>query len=496
MTNSSKISISKANLCIRLFLCLLVFINHGYAQEKNKPKKEIEKAYRHYLNMELDSCEMMIKKINPNPWTLYIQSLLTSSRVFISDDPTYYKAQKFHESDLLNTVGQLLLTEEYANFLRSEIKLQWAILKLKNGDEFSAFWGLKQAYAIAKNNTEKHPNFMPSYKTLGLLHVLYGMFPDKYNWILSIFRIEGNVELGLKELEKIQDSNSFFSLEANLYSALLRTYLLNQAEDAVSIMESVYENNKFLLVSYAYGLILLKAAQSEAAAHVMYDVASNFTEPYKISQFYYLKGEIFLQKDIPDSAIYNYQKFLHIHVGKDLVKDANFKIGICYLLKNQADKANNYFYKAEVGGQSKNEADKYAAMVLDRKLKFDNALLRLRYASDGGYYEKALKIHDEIDTTMFKNHDLSEYFYRSARLFHKMNNLKNAEDYYLYTIDNQEEKDWYFAPNAALQLALIYKSQNRPDEAFKALNVIANYDGYPYQNSIRQKAKTLKKSLD
>lgn len=496
MTHFLKILLHEANLWIRLFLCSCFFIQAQVISAQTNPTEEVLKAYQHYFNFELDSSRQTLNKSTKNPWSYYLNALLVSTEVFISDDPAFYKSQKSHESKLLDQLDKLEFTDEYNNFLRSEIKLQWAILKLKNGDEFSAFWSLKQAYSISKENIEKYPDFMPSYKTLGLLHILYGVFPDKYDWILSLFGIDGNVEMGLRELHKVHLNDDFFSLEAGLYAALLQSYLLNRTEAAVTIMQSLHEKNKLLLINYACALILIKDAQGESAKQILDDVAVRYAEPFRIPQIYYIYGEVYLQKSQLDSAIQNYEKFLLNNNGQDLVKDANFKLGICYFIKGETEKSLYFFKKAKVAGQTKNEADKYAAIVLDRNLHLNKDLLRLRYATDGGYYTKALKIHEVMDTTGLNNHEISGYYYRSARLFHRIGDLEKAEMYYVNTIITQKEKNWYFAPNSTLQLAIIYQSKNDDEAARKYLRLINDYNGYPYQNSIRQKSKSLSRNLD
>ena len=218
-----KIFNPKANHSIRLFLFASILSFKLPAFSQPEVDSNLQTAYEQFLNLRLDSCRKSlpagqagIKLISPDPLTFYLEILLATTTIFVEDDYTLYKAHKFHENELLEKLDELNFSETYTNFLRSEIKLQWAILKLKNGEEFAAFWNLKQAYNIAVENVRKNHEFLPSYKTLGLLHVLYGIFPEKYNWILSIFGIEGNVHTGLSELDKVYESSHFLSLECGI----------------------------------------------------------------------------------------------------------------------------------------------------------------------------------------------------------------------------------------------------------------------------------------
>ncbi len=492
----SNIIILKANHCIRLFLLtsILFFVQSANAQSEADKNNQI--AYSHFLNFQLDSCQYSIAGGSTNPWSFYQEIMVISTRLFIEDDTDQYKAKKHIESDLLEKLKVLNFSEDYTNFLRSEIKLQWALIKLKYGDEFTSFWSLKQAYNIAKENVEKNPKFLPSYKTLGLLHVLYSATPDKYDWILALFGIEGNTNLGLAELRKVNNSQSPYAIESGMILALLNTYILNSPQEGVEIISDIHSENEYLLIDYAYALILMKNAQSEKALTIIEAAEGYYTQPFVLPQLYYLKGEILLQKNLLNEAIVNYNLFLSHQKGENLIKDAYYKIGICKLMQELSDEANKYFAVSKKNGWSKNEADKNAQKMLETSNFSTSELYQLRYAIDGGFYDRAKLIIDKIDTSKLNDHNKCEYYYRSARLHHKIHNMDIAINYYIKTIEMQKQNNWYFAPNSALQLGLIYISENKNELAKKYLKLSNEFSNYPYQNSIRQKVKVALKELD
>lgn len=490
MASPFKKYIIKANIYIRLFLLLPILIITIYASAQSNPETELQSSYNYLLNFQLDSCKQSLKQIPSTPFAFYLETLLTSTKMYIDDDYNQYKSNKNLEPELLDKLSNLNFPEPYTNFLNSEIKFQWAILKLKNGEEFSSFWSLKQAYSMAKENVSRNPEFLPSYKTLGVLHVLFGVLPDKYNWILSLFGITSDVETGLSELEKVYASDCFLSQECGVTLALLQAYLLNASEAGADLMRVIHKKKRHLLTDYAYGLILMKNSRSEIAYSIINEAESIYEQPFMIPQLYYLQGEILLQKGFIDKAIKKYQLFLSEHSGQNLVKDANFKIGICYRILDQAELAEKYFEESRQKGWAKNEADKNAENALKSSYFSTNELYQLRYATDGGFYENAMRIYELIDTTTLDRHSTCEYYYRSARLFHKTGNLIKALSAYQKTIRSQESENWYFAPNSALQLGLIYISKKDEEAALRYLHMVNDYQGYPYQYSIRQKTKT------
>lgn len=480
----------KANILIRLFLWSLILQTTQQLTAQSADNHQLKSAYSHYLNFQLDSCNYHLKQLPAHPLSFYLKSLNTSTIIFLDDTVDHFTEKKYIEDVLLGELDTLKFNEQNTNFLKSEIKLQWAILKLKNGEEFAAFWGFKQAYGLAKENVNKYPEYIPSYKTLGLLHVLYDIFPEKYNWILAIFGLKGDVTAGLSELNKVQQSNHFLSAESQLIIALLHAYLLNDPEEAVNSMKALYGRNEYLLIDYTFSLILMKNNQSSLALDIISKSLDKYPRPLAIPQLYYLKAEICMQRGSLLEAIENYLNFLSAHQGINLIKDTYYKIGICYLILEMPAESNHYFENSKQHGWAKNEADKHAKSALENEPISNRQLYQLRYATDGGFYEKAFKIKQNIDPSNLNDHDLTEYYYRSARLFHHTGDTRQAKEYYLLTIDFQKPRDWYFAPNSALQLGLIYKAENNKEKAKKYLKIINNYRGYPYQNSIRQKAKT------
>ena len=182
------------------------------------------------------------------------------------------------------------------------------------------------------------------------------------------------------------------------------------------VMKSIYTRNSRLLIAYAYALVLMKDRQSERALSIIYQAEHNFPQPFALPQLYYIKGEIFLQKGQLNEAIQNYHIFLQVHTGMNLIKDTYYKIGICHRIMGNQDESQEYFDKSKQYGWAKNEADKYAKFSLESEPISDNQLYQLRYATDGGYYEKAFKILKKIDALKLNVHDRCEYYYRYARL--------------------------------------------------------------------------------
>jgi tetratricopeptide (TPR) repeat protein len=118
-------------------------------------------------------------------------------------------------------------------------------------------------------------------------------------------------------------------------------------------------------------------------------------------------------------------------------------------------------------------------------------LSKIRYATDGGYYDEAKKIAENVqDTELATSKERIEFRYRKARLFDKSGFINEAVKLYQETIELQGEQNWYFAPNSCLQLGYIAINKNNLKEARAHFEKALTYKKHEYKNSIDSKAKS------
>lgn len=481
-----------ANQQVRLFLCAVILTGSTLVHAQHFQTQPLSRAYEHLLNFQIDSCRSILQKSPKNPYSYYLRLLSTSVELVIADDEVLFKALKKEEAEFLSALESENFPEAETGFLKAEARLQWGLIKLKYGEEFSAFWSIRQAFSLAKTTSEDFPGYLPIYKALGLLNAMLGLVPEKYVWVLSLFGMQGNLDTGLKELYKVALYDKDFSLEAHLILAMMQGYLLGDHEKSVAEMQLVYERKKSILTNYLFALLLMKNSESSKAMEVIYHTENKNLFPY----FNYLNGEILLQQGSYTEAILAYDTFRNKTKGQSLLKDATYKMSLCYYLKGDQISFSKLQASIRETGVAKNEADKYAESEALLPDLAHPDLYKLRFATDGGYFELAKGILRGMDQTKFTPKDLCEYHYRAGRLNHKTNQLQTAKECYEKTIASQGDKSWYFAPNAALQLAIIYLTEQRTDDARKALKQLDAYKGYPYESSIRQHAKSLLDSID
>ncbi len=479
--------LKRAGLISCLFLCSIIC----QAQQKEwLSDKRLFESYTLALNLKIEEAQKQLNDIK-TPEQIYVASLTDAFELLVTEDEIKFEKYEDALEDRLGRLEEIDPATAESLFATAELRLQWGFIYLKFGHELDAAWNIRQSYLIVQECKKKYPSFLPIKKTSGLLEIMLGSVPEKYQWVMSLLNMEGSVDLGLKELEQVKNQSPSLNLETTLLYYLFQGFILQQTESAMLGFDEtikIYHGNRLAL--FLGASIAIKNSQSEKALVYLKKVNED-TKGLAIPYSYYQLGEVYLHKSEYESSAHAYQNFLARYRGQNYIKDAHYKIGICYWMMGNRSESEKYFDKAKEEGKESAEADKYAARSLAENINPNIKLSKIRYATDGGYYENAKKIVSSVnDNDLLSFKEKIEFTYRKGRLHHKSGSLAEAQKEYLETIEKQREENWYFAPNACLQLGYLFVDQKQPKEAQKYFEKALSYKKHEYKNSIDSKAKS------
>ncbi len=408
--------------------------------------------------------------------------------VFTEDHVKYEQ----YEDACTKRLAQLSkLKSAEALFVQAELRVQWAFIYLQFGHEFDAAWNIRQAYLLAQECKKKFPGFQPIKKTAGVLEVMLATVPEKYQWVINLFSMSGNVDKGLEQLNELRQTDTSLAFETSLIYYLVQSFILQQTSAASVGMDGLieqYPNNRLAL--FFAGNIALKNSESEKAL-AYFTTLQQHTDGLPLRYTDYHKAEVYLHKGHYGLAIEGYQTYIQNYTGNNYIKDAWYKTGVCYALQDQPTEANRCFEKAKTAGSESTEADRYAARSLADNAYPNSKFSKIRYATDGGYYAEAEAIIQTVTADDLKTlKEKTEFVYRKARLYHKTNALAEAKNNYRETIATAGAENWYFAPNACLQLGYIFIDENNTAQARAYFQQALSYPKHEYKNSIDSKAKS------
>ncbi|GIV36208.1 MAG: hypothetical protein KatS3mg032_0587 [Cyclobacteriaceae bacterium] len=453
------------------------------------PAQQARPVLAHILNLQFAEARTLARALNP-PRSHYYESLADMLELFVSEDPALFEAFKNRWESRLDELGKTPAATSEKMYVLAELRLQWAFVNLKFGHELQGAWHIRQSYLAAQSCRQKYPHYEPIRKTWGTLNILLGSVPEKYQWVLRMLNLRGSVESGLHELLRSSRAADTYGTEARIIMALAQSFLLEQHEAALAHLQETTQTSPGRLMWFLTSAIALKGGQAEKAL-VFLDSLLQPGVPCPISYAYYLRGETLLAAERYEEAAFAYRQFLEYYRGENFVKDAWFKAGICQALMNNRQQAEACFAKAQTQGSTLTEADRYAQTRLNDSPWPHPVIARIRYATDGGYYNRALELARQHARDSFPSKkDSVEFLYRAARLYHRINQTDTCLALYRITIEKAGQSPWYFAPNACLQAGFLLQQRRKYAEAEKFFKKALTYPSHPYKNSIDSKAKS------
>lgn len=451
----------------------------------------LDRIYHRILSLQVDQAyaELAQLKGGNEFHKMYVQSFVETVDILITEDEKRF--DKINEA-IKNRIDKVSDLPESAEtlFLRAELNLQRGFNLLNLSQELNAVLAIRQAYQASQECIKKYPSFVPIKKTYGVIQVMVGSVPGKYQWFMNLLGMHGSVKVGQKQLEELRLSKSSLNLEATIIYYAIKGFINQQFDEAAKgFQESLQKDPESRLILFMAVNMLMKDSQSESALKLIHELDKK-PVGLQMPLIEYLRGEALLHHGEYTPAIAAYQKFQKSFKSQSFKKDSEYKISLCYYMLGDQVNANKHFEAAKNTGRTTADADKYAAAMLLEGRFPNQKILKVRFLTDGGYYAEAKDALQSITPAdLHNNKETTEFYYRKGRLAHKTHDLNSAKLFYKQTIDLTGSEPWYFAPNSALQLGYISQAQGDLASAKKYYEKALSYKRYEYKDGIDSKAK-------
>ncbi len=481
-----------------LFLFLL-FSFTGFSQYDAVPDSLSKLAYQEIIALKFVHAEKILslekQQFPMNLYADYLENYIDFLTVFIREEDDLLDSLEENKSVRLNKMELLPDSNRYKRLMMANINLQWAFARMKFKEFFTASLEINRAYRLMSENENQFPRFVPDDIAMGVLHVMIGLVPDEYHWILSLISMKGSVEQGKAELYSVLKQGlsnpqwASLTPEALFYLVFIE---LNLSPDRTALNHLVPYLQKYgkgnLLMDYLKITIFMHTGQNDSALRILESIEGRkgYLPFYYLD---YLHGECLIRKLNPEADQY-YDYYLEHFKGENYRKDAWRKKALLAALNGSATEYALLMDSVLTHGNTLVDADIDAEQEAKREdIPPDKGLLEARFLFDGGYYHKALDRLDAMDTSYFAPDQKLEFLYRYGRIYHCLHQLKKAQQFYLETIRQRGESTRYFAANAALKTGQIYESEGAWKQAAKYYNLCLDMDFDEYRNSILAKAK-------
>jgi len=459
----------------------------------------VRDAYQKALSLRLGEARQMLeqlKKAEPdNLMALLVENYLDFLSLYGGDSEGDFKTlAKNMEPRLAQIAQRGDRSSPWFLYCQAEIRLQWAIVRSRQGDYLASLSDIKQAYALLEENARKFPDFVANKKSLGVMHALVGNVPDEYKWaVRALGGMSGSTEQGLRELEEVlahaRRRDFEFEDEATVMYAMLQLYLNNRGDVAWNVLK----NSKLSprgnpLAAFVTATVGMRTGHNDEAIQCLQECPSGPQYAPLIAR-QYLLGLAKLRR-LDTDANKPLELFLRSFQGNQGIKEGYQKLAWYHLVQGNDNGYRSYMNYAKQKGSAKTEGDQAAQREAERGVQPNTRLLRARLLFDGGYYARAYDLLKNAASDYAADPLLYlEYTYRLGRIAHKLPKTEEAIRLYRQTIEQGAKSPAYFACNAALQLGLLYEEKNDPHHAREAFRQCLSLKPEEYASSLHAQAK-------
>ena len=453
--------------------------------------------YSTLLELKLDQATREIhqaKAADPNNlFLLHLENYVDFFTLFIGEEEEVFDRLEKNKEARLKILKKGDTKDPYHRLVQAEILLQWAIVRLKFGEYFTAVRETQRAHQLLMENQELFPGFIPNNKGLAMIHAVIGTIPDTYRYLVEWFTgMEGSIRASLKEVDELiafcEKEDHIFSQEAYVIKALIVMNFENDPEKAWKIIQQAGLDPAN---SPTAGFILSNIARRAGLTDEAIRILSRIQRKKEQYPFYFLDFMLGLNKlhrlD-PDAGVYLERYVTHFR-GQNYLKEAYQLLAWHSLVSaNDPRKAREYYRLCRQHGNLLVDEDKSAHKeALDASLP-DPLLLKIRLLFDGGYYLRSLRLLQDHRDQILPSAPM-EYYYRTARNQQLLGQEAEALSAYRKVLDMPEADKSFQKCNAALQSGIIHEQSGRIKEAETLFNLCLSLDPDEYKNSLHQKAK-------
>lgn len=456
-------------------------------------------AYELILSLRLDEGGRAIAQLeSDDPSNLVVHHLanyLDIFALFISEDKDLYRSRKGLKDERLRLLQQGDPNSPWYLYVQADVRLQWALMRLRFGELLGAFNDISKAYQLLKRNQHQHPDFMPNYKDLGMLHAIVGTVPDQYQWGVRLLSgLDGSIAKGERELKRVLDygrkhPDFHFTRETAVLYAYVQLHLLRKGEGAWRTVQAAdLTPGKSLLHCFIMANIAMRTDRNDQALRFLVNRPRG-SEYAVFPYLHFMEGLVRLRR-LERGAGKHFQAYIQQFRGRNFIKEAHQKMAWAALLESDEAGYRRIMQESLERGRAESGSDKNAQLEAESNHVPPLPLLKARLLFDGGYHQRAfdvLKVHSASDFSD-TSHQL-EFQYRMGRVFHGLEKYQPALLYYEKTIQAGRDLPYFFACNAALQKGLIYERQGLTNPAREAFEQCLSLNPDEYRTGLHHSAK-------
>lgn len=439
-------------------------------------------------------CQQLAQQEPQNLIRHHIENYVDFFTVFLNEDRQEFERLEANKDRRLEAIENGPKSSPWQRYLLADIRLQWALARLKFEEYGTAFLEVNKAFKLLEKNQALYPDFIPNKKDLGILHAIVGTIPDGYKWAVEwLSAAEGTIQQGQEELEAVLEyskKNDFiFETETYvLYGYLMLHFKQNSKRSWEVMQNSPLEPTTNPLAAFIIANIAMRIGKNDEAIRVLRNrPRSRAFHPFPYLEF--MHGTALQRKLDPQATLY-FQRYLDQFMGQNFIKEAYQKMAWSALIQGDLASYQIHMRSCQTRGFALTGSDESAQQEAESGIIPNVDLLKGRLLFDGGYYQRAYQQLSVLSETQFSTQqEKVEYWYRLGRVQQERKLHTQALVLFEKTINQGRDLPVYFACRAALEAGHIYEAMGSKTKAKEYFNLCLAIKPDEHRSALHQAAK-------
>lgn len=360
-----------------------------------------------------------------------------------------------------------------------------------------AAWDGRKSYGYLVDAVRADPQFYDAYLWLGLYHFAVGTIPKALQWIVGILGIDGDRELGIREIELAARKGVYNAPEAKYFLVQFYPWYKGDFEAGEKVLDELLRdfpaNTVFL---YAKGF--LKLRQNNVAAALPYFLRmKELNNGYfsLINKYADLRlGECYFRSGDYKRARDGYSAFLALSGKGQFEAMASYHAGLGAELMGDRASALRFYLRAKNADAIHGDdvyATRHAAKLLVSPLSpIDSMFIMARNSHRSGAYKKALEAYTGIVQHSSSTEDeRAEALYRTGEWLFEQDRYDEAVNQLRSVLRLKVVSEQWVKPWAHFMMGQIAVKKNDLVLARKEFEIVGDYDSYDHKNWLTFRAE-------
>ncbi|WNJ16064.1 tetratricopeptide repeat protein [Pontibacter sp. G13] len=450
---------------------------------------------------KLEAAQQEIDRLSNSPIKAYYATTLHSYQFLATQDEVYLREIRKNWDDWLELAEHAPDSDPLKRVIIGEMYGKRAAAEFMSHNYLTAVRLARSGRNLIRKNAKRWPDQVDQRKSLGIINVMLGAVPQKYQWLTQLLGFSGNIDRGLEQLQDANNRGTLLKQESQILLWYVKRTMLNQTEELLE--EIAFKRKKLktprnILTDYFEASAWLSLKNSDKALEILEDRHVYLNDGSFFIPFWdLLLGKTYYFQNQHILAQRYLATFLQAYQGQLFKNDATYRLGICLTIHGNYKAALPLFKVVSNKKGNGFDQDEYAQFMAAKFLEtppspLEIQIFRARNFFDGGYYPEAITLLSEIQN-QFPNipqHKQQEIQYRLGRIYHSQGKIEEAKGAYQACVRMPStEETRYMQAYSCYYRGEIHREANEFDLARAAYKQALDYDDYFYQSGLENRCK-------